>query len=235
VRDTQVRVAESARKSLGPGFRRSEAGSDCLVWRQHGALRQMLAFRAARSTDQVSVRLHVTLGFASEALAERYMAWLPPKFAARREHYDRINAGAATQVQWFVPHLARGEPVAQLSVQTRSDMRFTCEGDVAALVTASRPWLQQALTPFLDRIRTLEDLRALTIVEARLQHCRIQRLSFPGYAAVLALARMTSLEVFESYAAAMAADRKVEPLSKLFREPDDRHFEQLVEGLRTSA
>jgi hypothetical protein len=235
LRATQQKVAEAARVALGADFQRFEAAHVSVVWRQHGELRQMLEFGTMRSTDHVSTRLYVSLGFASEALAGRYMAHLPKSFAARRSRYDRDNGGAAAQVRWFLPDLARGEPVAQLRFSSESKMRFVGAADVDALVEASRTWLPQTLKPFLDRIGTLEDLRALSIVEARLQHCRKERLSFPRYAALLALARLTSLDTLEAYAAAMAADGKVAPLSKLFKEPDDRHFEQLVEGLRAGA
>jgi hypothetical protein len=49
---------------------------------------------------------------------------------------------------------------------------------------------------------------------------------------VLTLARLTSLDTLEAYSAAYRKSGGIPKLNALFKEPDDQHFEQLVDGLR---
>lgn len=232
LRESQTLIAESVRKSLGSGFKRIEPQERSIVWREHGELRQMLWLHAMRSTDQKNSRLFVHLAFASTRLTEIYLPLLPESFTARQRKYDKFDGGASMQVRVCLPSIIDGDPRSTALLYSHSDLLFGSIAERDALIAGARRWAKHSLRPYLDGIGTVEQLRAWAITEARLKQCALSRMVYPEYAALLTLARLTSVETLDAYADAFRRSGGIAKLTALFKEPDDRHFEQLVEGLR---
>ena len=229
--ESQMLIAEAVRKSLGRGFKRIEPQERSIVWREHGELRQMLWLHAMRSTDQKNSRLFVYLAFASTKLTGIYLPLLPESFAARQRKYDRFDGGASMQVRAHLPSIISGDPRTDAVLHSSSDMLFGTIAERDALAGDAARWAKSTLRPFLDEISTVEHLRAWAITDARLAHSAVTRMAYPEYAALLTLARLTSVETLDAYAAAFRRSGGLPKLRELFKEPDDRHFDQLVEGL----
>jgi hypothetical protein len=235
LREAQMLIAEVVRGGLGRRTQRDEPHDRTVVWRVHGELRQMLWFHVMRSTDKVNARLHVYLGFASDALTAVYLPLLPPSFAARQRKYDRFDGGAATQIRSFLPSIVAGDPHADRVLYSHSTMLFNDVPSRDALIQGAHDWTSNVLRPYLDGLDSVEALRRWAITEDRLRHCGVARLVYPEYAATLTLARLTSVETLEAYAEAFRRNKELKRLSALLKEPDEQHFEQLVAGLRSLA
>ena len=235
LREAQVLIADAVRAGLGRGTQRREPHDRSVVWRQHGELRQMLWFYVMRSNDKVNARLFVHLAFASDKLTALYLPLLPPAFEARQRKYDRFDGGAATQVRAFLPSITRGDPHADRLLYSHSDMAFKDTGERDALAAGARQWTRDVLRPYLDTLDSIDALRAWALDDERLRHCGVGRMEYPQYAAVLTLARLDSVATLDAYATAFRNSGGIRKLTTLFKEPDDQHFEQLVEGLRKLA
>jgi len=230
--EAQMLIADAVRAGLGRGAERREPHERSVVWRQRGELRQMLWFYVMRSNDKVHARLFVHLGFASDRLTALYLPLLPEGFAARQRKYDRFDGGASNQVRAFLPSITAGDPHAGRLLYSHSDMAFKDAASRDALIQGARDWTQAVLRPYLDGLDSVGALRGWAITDERLKHCGVARMDYPEYAAVLTLARLTGVETLDAYALAYRQSGGIRKLTTLFKEPDDRHFEQLVEGLR---
>jgi hypothetical protein len=227
----QKKLADTCKRGLGKGCKSATGPFGTVVRRDHGELRQMLVLRVARSTDRRNARVYCRLGFASEALTQQWLPLLPDAFAQRRLNYDRAAGGTALQFECFVPDLASTTLPTGLSLATLSEMLVGDAKQLKALLGGVKLWASGTLLPFLDQVRTLDDLLPLFINEASLAHARKGRMAFPIYPAMLALARRAGQQTLGDYVQAYKANTDFKRLCTLFKDQEGAHFDALVEGL----
>jgi len=228
----QQQIADTCQHALGKGFRIAHGRSATVVVRDHGELRQMLFLRVIRSSDRQSARVYCRIGFACETLTRTWMPLLPESFVQRRVNYDNSAGGTDLEFVWFIPDLGSSKLPSDLSLATDSRMRFADAAQLETLLSGIKPWASDTLLPFLDHVRSVDDLLPLFIHEASLRHARVGPMSFPIYPAMLALARRADTQMFEGYVQAYRANADFRRLCTLFKDPTGSHFDDLVEGLR---
>lgn len=228
----QQKIADTCKRGLGKGCKTTTGPSGTVVRRDHGDLRQMLALRVARSFDRRNARVFCRLGFASEALSQVWQPLLPESFAKRRLNYDRIAGGTAMEFVCFVPDLEHSALPTGLSQATHSEMLVTDAKQLKVLLGGIKLWAGGTLLPFLDQVRTVDDLLPLFIHEASLARARTGQMAFPVYPAMLALARRAGKQTLDDYAEAYRANADFRRLCTLFKDPEGAHFDALIEGLR---
>lgn len=146
--------------------------------------------------------------------------------------YDVADGGTALEFAAWVPDLTRGTLPADLSLSTESTMGFANAAELKALVTATQTWAHEQLLPFLEPVRTVDDMLPLFIHEAGRRHAREGSMHFPIYPAMLTLARRASLPIFDAWAEAYRANPDFARQCRLFKDPEGQHFDALIEGLR---